>query len=503
MVTLIANQLDAKYSQSHINAFYTQAKKLIADPFDFVVFVNQTEMSLLNTTKKKDGYLQGITFHVPKYGKDWIEIDIIQHTKPGERSLLVTPNVILNNPESFFSYKSKGIDKLYLEDGNLCYFCHRNEKVEGILSKWNEMEDSMTFDNHSFEDAFFSNIVPDFSFIQNTNHNYPEKTEGDIVVLPYWYSDFSKEQLELNYNREADLYPWLPERVEIEAIGPTGHLTTDIVEDAFTVDFCEKARLKRIKIVGLTQDPTDNPELFDIIQYLMGNWGVAVDLETDGINNDMGWWRTLGMLYFTITNNIANITFNINTSHPDEKILRHADELLKQGCRVFWSYTQTSLTQENDVVRAKELSKRHLFTGFIYNDKIEPEKVVIEPKETSEMPDYNLITLDTLQTVKQDDIYKERKIKFAPHVKCEGKINNQFYLSAKGNVFPCKHVANNIISADRSPEHRTELMYSWDKNNICNYTLEDIFTNDFYKGYFNNLLKLNPIVIHNEQEGIC
>jgi hypothetical protein len=46
-------------------------------------------------------------------------------------------------------------------------------------------------------------------------------------------------------------------------------------------------------------------------------------------------------------------------------------------------------------------------------------------------------------------------------------------------------------------------MYSWDKNNICNYTLEDIFTNDFYKGYFNNLLKLNPIVIHNEQEGIC
>ena len=127
----------------------------------------------------------------------------------------------------------------------------------------------------------------------------------------------------------------------------------------------------------------------------------------------------------------------------------------------------------------------------------------IEKEVKKEMPDYNLISLDTLKTVKQDDIYTERKIKFSPHVHCEGKVNNQFYLSATGNVFPCKHVALNLITAHNSPEHKTELMYSWDKNSISKHTLEDIFTNDFYKGYFNNLLKLNPLVIHNEQDGIC
>ena len=98
---------------------------------------------------------------------------------------------------------------------------------------------------------------------------------------------------------------------------------------------------------------------------------------------------------------------------------------------------------------------------------------------------------------------KERKIKFAPHIKCEGKVNNQFYLSSTGQVFPCKHVALNIITADTSPEHKTELLYDWEKNNISNYSLEEIFTNDFYKGYFNNLLKLNPTILHNEQGGVC
>ena len=223
MVTIIANQLDSNYSQTQINAFYTQCKKLLVDPFVFYAFINDDENKILESTKQKDGYLQGINFHLPKYGKDWIEIDIMQHTQPGERSIFITPNVILNNPKSFFTYKTKGIDKLYLEDGNLAFFCHRNEKVENILTKWDDMEDQMTFENHSFEGACYSNVVPELPFIQNTNHNYPEKTEGDIVVLPYWYEDFTKKQLELNYNRETDLYPWLPERVQMEVSDDEGN----------------------------------------------------------------------------------------------------------------------------------------------------------------------------------------------------------------------------------------------------------------------------------------
>ena len=44
-------------------------------------------------------------------------------------------------------------------------------------------------------------------------------------------------------------------------------------------------------------------------------------------------------------------------------------------------------------------------------------------------------------------------------------------------------------------------LYNEAENIQC--LLEEIFTNDFYKGYFNNLLKLNPTIIHNEQGGIC
>ena len=512
MVTIIANQLDTNYSQRQINAFYTQAKKLIEDPFDFVVFTNDDEMELLKTTKKKDGYIQGITFHVPKYGKDWLEIDILQHTQPGDVSLFVTPNVILNNPKEFFNYKCKGIDKLILEDGNFCYVCNRNEQSEKILTKWDELEDDMTFKHHSFADAFYSNEVPEFSFIQNTNHNYPEKTLGDIVVLPYWYEDFTPEQLELNYNRETDLYPFLPERVEIELSKGEDHLTREKIEEAFNLDFLSKSKFKRIKLIG---EPITNPELVDICQYLMADWGIAIDMETEAKENDLIWWNNLGVLFYNNfiskwnekfnedSKNIGNITIHINTSNPDKEVIKRAKALISQDCRVFWHYTQTHLSQEEDVRKAKSLSKKYKFAGFIYKDEVQEEVKPIKKKIKKEMPDYNLIDFHTLKTVQQDDIYKERKIVFSPHVECEGKINNQFYLDAKGNVFPCKHVASNVTTAHESPEHKTELLYDWDKNNISNNNLETIFTNDFYKGYFNNLLKLNPKVIHNEQEGRC
>ncbi len=501
MVTLIANHLDSNYSQTHINNFYTQAKKLIQEPFEFIVFTTDDEMKLLETTKKKEGYIEGIQFHVPKYGKDWIEIDLIQHTKRGEKSFFITPNVILNDPKSIFNYiPSGGIEKLILEDENLCYFIHRNEKVENILNKWNEMEDTITFESHEFEQAFYSNVLEEFSFLKNTNKTYPEKTEEDIVALPYWYIDYTDEQLDLMYNRATDLYPYMPSQVQIELINNTGdYLTLDQIKDSFSGDFINKSKLKRIAFKGLEGEPTDNPEITDICEYLSNHWGIGIDLNTNGKSHDKYWWGTLATLFKTS----GNITMNINTSNPDKKILEHASILLELGCRVFWNYSHTSLAQSEDVKKAKIKSKTLGFTGFIYNDEIKEEVKPIEKKKKEEIPDYKLIELGTLKSVKQDAVYVERKIKFSPHVKCEGKIKNQFYLSATGNVFPCKHVALTITTAENSPEHTTEFLYDWSKNNINNFTLEQIFTNDFYKGYFNNLLKLNPEIIHNEQGGTC
>ena len=38
--------------------------------------------------------------------------------------------------------------------------------------------------------------------------------------------------------------------------------------------------MKRVKFKGLDGDPTSNPDLVDISHYLMGNWGIAVDIIT-------------------------------------------------------------------------------------------------------------------------------------------------------------------------------------------------------------------------------
>ena len=66
MVTIIANQLDNNYSQVQINALYTQCKKLIEDPFDFVVFVKDDEMDLLTCLPGgQGGYHSGRHAEIP------------------------------------------------------------------------------------------------------------------------------------------------------------------------------------------------------------------------------------------------------------------------------------------------------------------------------------------------------------------------------------------------------------------------------------------------------
>ena len=114
MVTIIANQLDNNYSQVQINALYTQCKKLIEDPFEFVVFVQDDEMDLLMSTKKMDGYIEGIEFHVPKYGLDWLEIDLMRYTKPKSSSLFITPNTIINNIGDIETYKTNKLSLIHI-----------------------------------------------------------------------------------------------------------------------------------------------------------------------------------------------------------------------------------------------------------------------------------------------------------------------------------------------------------------------------------------------------
>ena len=116
MIILVANLLENNYTQTQVNALYTQAKKQIEDPFEFWVFT--TEEECMNEQKNK-GYLDDILFHVPKYGEDWIEIDLMEKTKKGDTLLLITPNTLLNNIGDIETYKTN--KRIRLQDGNLAY----------------------------------------------------------------------------------------------------------------------------------------------------------------------------------------------------------------------------------------------------------------------------------------------------------------------------------------------------------------------------------------------
>ena len=58
------------------------------------------------------------------------------------------------------------------------------------------------------------------------------------------------------YNKATDLYPWLPERVEIQ-LSSNENLTLYEIKETFNQDFMEKAHMKRVNFKGLKGDPID------------------------------------------------------------------------------------------------------------------------------------------------------------------------------------------------------------------------------------------------------
>ena len=376
MIILVANLLDNNYSQTQVNALYTQAKKQIEDPFEFWVFTTEEECK---NEQKNKGYLDDILFHVPKYGEDWIEIDLMEKTKKGDTLLLITPNTILNNICVIETYKSNG--KVRLSDGNLCYNIFHNNKVEQLLKEWEEREDELLYEYDAFHNW---NMFPftELPYLQDSTSEYPEKLEGDIIALPEWYDDFTQEQIDLMYNKETDLYPYLPQKVEMcitreETVFQEEHfLKYEEIKEAFNPDFLLKAKMRRINLVG---EPTLNPDVIDIIHYFIKEWVISVDIESNGDTHDTLWWTNIGNLL----KELGNVTFNINTGNPDRKILENAKALVDVGCRVFWQYTHTN-QQDNDIQKAKKLCKQYKFSGFVYDNKVPEEKKPIKKKVKKE-----------------------------------------------------------------------------------------------------------------------
>lgn len=495
-LTLIANLLDTKYTQVQVNNFYTQAKNLIKDPFEFVVFTTQEELDEMVETNKIKGYAMPFKIHVPKYGHEWLEIDLIQHTPKDGVSLFVTPNILLNNPEKILEYKTAGIDKCIMQDGNVAYFINNNKFVRNVLQKWEREENDLTFYNHEFKQEFQVNEMDNLPFLNSKNKEYPVSLDDPIVAFPFWYTHKVDSYIESCYNRSTDLYPYLPRALEIEICG----FSIEEIKNIFTEDYTNLARMSKIVLSNDEEEPTNCKDFYDICEYLMETRNISIDLLTDLTNFDKYWWGTVGILF----KNMGNITVTINDiyNREIEKQMSNAEALLQSGARVFWQYTRTTQTDE-DIEKAKALSKKHKFSGFNFiENKVEEKINVVQVEEKEDLPDYKLIELETIKLRQKDAEYLDVKIKFDKQVRCLAKIENKAYIDKEGNVFPCVFTAKNILVAKINPYEETDILYDWKSNNCKATGLKKIFTNKFFTSYFTNKLKLDPSLICNKKCGV-
>lgn len=221
-----------------------------------------------------------------------------------------------------------------------------------------------------------------------------------------------------------------------------------------------------ISICGVFGDPINNNELIDIVNYIYScNDGIYINIYTNGGINDSKWWRKLantlknGSVIFGI-DGIDEVS-SIHRRNTDIKVvLRNAKTFIDAGGNAKWEFIAFKHNQYQ-IKKAKELSEKMGFESFqvkrtsrffkhLFEEDVQLDSTIM-PYGAHPIYDNNGELIGKLEL--PDEIYRNdcegdlfkkideynslEKYYDAIDVKCQAIETEGIFISAKGNVFPC------------------------------------------------------------------
>jgi MoaA/NifB/PqqE/SkfB family radical SAM enzyme len=296
----------------------------------------------------------------------------------------------------------------------------------------------------------------------------------------------------------------------------TNELTIDHIKAIFDDEFFETYNFKLINFCGNRGDPATANDLFEIYEYFFQKCpGIRIYMATNGGLKTTSFWTKLGKLvkkYNTLNKQTdytkqSKVTFGIDgladTNHiyrqnvNYDKVMANAKAYLDAGGTGAWQYLVFKHNEhqvDEALLLSKEMGFSNFFTihtpRFAYNSNgtLKPGQIQFTNKGET----FILETADP-------DFEEKKKIKQfidseeSDEIECKAHTTGEFYLSCKGNVYPCCWLGNSVNYYENYGRWKDLVMAEYDANkmsaiqNSLTQILQSEFFNETIPETWNNL----------------
>lgn len=304
---------------------------------------------------------------------------------------------------------------------------------------------------------------------------------------------------------------------------PLCHLDREVIDKAFTKSLCQ--RLRQIFFCGSYGDPIVHPKFLDILRdFRKKNPTLWIYIHTNGGAHDQNWWTELA----EIINGYGKVDFGIDGLEDTNHLYRrgvkfktvtdNAQSFIKAGGKAQWNFIVFEHNQ-HQVKKAKILSNLLGFESIIIRKtgrfldhqtldetsswEVKPKKGESYSINVPTVDEYRNNSMKRLSNLKKE--YPDIKKYFdTTPIKCDACTGNKVSITAEGIVLPCNFFEHNLYDArffDRSIAPGANDLHfvngknqvkefieqhNKDKLNIKNYSLEEIFKNEFWDELVNS-----------------
>lgn len=280
--------------------------------------------------------------------------------------------------------------------------------------------------------------------------------------------------------------PMCPRRVNGGILNPLitlNEVSLEQFQEWFAPEFIQQ--LHFLNMCGNLGDPIVAKDTLKIYEYLRThNPEMTLTMHTNGSARDIAWWQELAKLNVIVTFGIDGLAdthalYRIATDW--HKIIENATAFINAGGAAEWEMLVFA-HNEHQVEECRKISDTIGFKKFItkHTSRFQDGKFHV-------LNDEGKTTHVLYPTQKSKDMIgkmKESVIEIKPIIDCKAKVDNQFYISANGNISPCCWLDYSWILPRQ--ESRIDYMDTvGDLPNLNKQTLKEIFDS----GYFDKIAK--------------
>jgi hypothetical protein len=245
--------------------------------------------------------------------------------------------------------------------------------------------------------------------------------------------------------------------------------------------------LKTINFNGTTGDNIMHPDIFDIIEWTVGNTSAFVSIHTNGSLRSTSWWQKLGQLLHGHDHRVVFGIDGLEDTHEIyrtntnwKKIINNAEAFVQGGGNAHWQFI---LFEHNahQINSCKLLSQQLKFEKFfvLHQDRFNLQ----DPSQSHLQPASHELVPATVNFVVKDFI-KPR----TGTVSCESQRVGWISIYADGTLWPCcwlmgwhKAKQQKLTYEVVNYHFKNTLAIDFDQINLYTNTLEDIINGDLWQ----------------------